>query len=269
MIRTAFGVSLALLAAGCTPAPGSDVDASARDAASIDTGLLVDTGVTVDTGAPVDTGLPVDAHRAESDAGPSTSHPPEGSRLCGEGTLTQDELRATCTATDPSVFGIVIEKTCDALTTAGLDYEIWCTPDQLYVFARLREVDSASRLTCGGSVPLPDGGVFLYETRELPYGIDSPPPESPILVTVDGATHVSSAGGTPASWSQTIVGDPVSARYERTMASWTRPDGATVSFDAGGTTTFALPLTPVDCTGFTPTGPTTYVFIVRLDWDAT
>jgi hypothetical protein len=266
-----FVAALAAAALGCTSPRGDEHDAAAADGASSDAGLPGEDARATPDAAILDGARSDDAASAADATTASGAHPPSGTRLCAEGTLTQEALRATCASTDPIVLGVGIGRNCDALTTAGLDYEVWCSSDQLYLYARIREVDSASRLSCPGSVPLPDGGAIAYETRPIGYGIYSPPPDgSPIFVEVEGARFGSGApsSGTAISWRETIIGDPITGTYERTISAWSRPEGGAVDLAVGGTMTFGLALAPVDCTGYTPTGDTAYVFLVRLGWDA-
>lgn len=111
--------------------------------------------------------------------------------------------------------------------------------------------------------------MFAYTTRPLGYSIDSPPPDTQrTIFTADGATLVDSALDVPIRWIEGRVGAPVQAIYETSAEAWPRPSGGTVNIEAGGTATLGLALAPVDCGGYSPTGPATFVFIAQAMWTA-
>ncbi|HEY1957598.1 MAG TPA: hypothetical protein VGH28_18390 [Polyangiaceae bacterium] len=158
MTRLAWLLPL-LFACSSSPARPAGDDASADapvDAAAPDAPLTV-----TDAGA--------DAGDAAVD--PFVPHPPDGATECGSGTISASSSHSACM--EPSfVLDDVplfdggngsMPRACDALTVGGGEWQVWCTPSEVYVWGRI-PIENASTLTDCHAVSLLEIDEGLYAT---------------------------------------------------------------------------------------------------------
>ena len=131
-------------------------DAAAGDAAIPDH----DGGVSTDAGSGGD---------ADAGLDPFVPHPPQGSTKCGFGSITAGSAQTACS--EPSFIlddaplpdgGMgAMPRACDALTIGSGEWQVWCSPTEAYVWARIPATNANVVQDChGASLLMIDEGLY-------------------------------------------------------------------------------------------------------------
>lgn len=153
------------MAVGCSSAATSGETTDAAAAAPQDASAPRDAVASAHDADPLpDVAVAQNDASATSDAGPLAAQPSPGAVACGEGTFSVADALAFCQS-PPSDASGPLPARCDAVSTTGGRYEVWCSPSATEIFVWFDALRSTGKLQdCYGS------SLFMLGTGEYRFG---------------------------------------------------------------------------------------------------